>query len=150
MHMNLSGDIFIHDNITSDAIVAALAQSLRFSLAQVGVRRPGTPLPADVEAIVTPWIEDLPGDWPCDYWLVLPDRMLNRVNDVLGTLAVELGLPVMTGADTDDPFIMHLFLPDGSVHEVPFLQDDDGGFRDTPEIARLIGAATPGVTSERQ
>lgn len=145
--MDFPGDVYIRGHVQPESVRRALATSLGLPLAHVGIRRPGSPYPVDVEAIAAPWIEDLPGDWPCDYWLVMPEWSLDRVADVLGTLAVELGLPLMTGADAEDPFIMDLYLPDGSMHQVPFLQDDDGGFRDTPEITRLIASATAGITS---
>ncbi|MGI8404841.1 MAG: hypothetical protein ACR2OE_08795 [Thermomicrobiales bacterium] len=137
-----TGDIFIHGVINPDTLRAATARAFGLLPNRVGVRAPETPWP-DAEVVAEVWTPDLRGDWPGQYIYWIPDADMNRLPAILASLARDLGVPVMTSGDDDD-VTMNLYLPDGSAHDVVVFQNEaDSSFRDTPEMQRLIVAATP-------
>jgi len=136
--IHLAGDMFIHSVIDPDILRTATARAFGLLPGRVGVRAPETPWP-DAEVVAEVWTPDLRGDWPGQYILWVPSSDRGLLPTPLADLARNLGVAVMMPADADDEDLMDLYLPDGSTHEVRVPQDeDDYGFRDTPEMRDLI------------
>jgi len=89
----------------------------------------------------------LPGDYPTQ--IVTWDGDDRTPDAIARGVAIALGVPILTGADTDDPQDMHLHLPDGTTHRVSVMQDDDDGIRNTPEMRRLIATAQGRLSAAR-
>ncbi|MGB3329840.1 MAG: hypothetical protein WBA46_12845, partial [Thermomicrobiales bacterium] len=87
----------------------------------------------------------LPGDYPMQ--IVTWDSDDRSPSTIADALAVELGAPIIIGAESYDPEDFELHLPDGSMQRVRVAQDDDDGIRNTPEMRRLIDRAQ--VSSRR-
>lgn len=130
--------------VRPDAIAVALAHAFNVSPLQVAVMphdlftRPDDLWPDAEFAIDVNNDDPSPGDYPLSVSVWGADDREREAS----SLAVELGVPVLVGADIDEYDGFELHLPDGSRHRVSVEQDDDGGIRNTPEMRRLIAAAT--------
>lgn len=89
----------------------------------------------------------LPGDYPIQ--IVTWDSDQHPQSAVASSLAVVLGAPVLIGAESYDPEDLELHLPDGTASRVRVKQDDDDGFRNTPEMRRLIAASQSRMAHSR-
>jgi len=143
--MELAGDIMLHDDVSAEALRRGAASGFGVSITRVAIRELGTSWPADADVVIQLW-ENLPGDWPSMYNLYVTDEQFDNIQKHLAAFAHALGVPILTGAPVEDPFIYELYLADGSSHEVEFFQnEDDGGFYDTPEVRDLIAQSTPPI-----
>ncbi len=140
--MGIGADIFIGAKTPPDTLRAAAARVFDVPVDRVAFRNLGEPWPQ--AAVIFETVDDdlAPGDFPLQYLPWFPD---DRVDDpaTISALAQELGVPILTAADSYDPADQELHLPDGTMHCVSVWQDDDGGIRNTPEMRRLIAAHVP-------
>ena len=137
--------------VRPDAIAVALAHAFNVSPSQVTVMphdlftRPDDIWP-DAEFVIDVNNDDpSPGDYPLSVSVWGADDREPEAS----SLAVELGVPILIGADVEEYDGFELHLPDGSRHLVSVEQDDDGGIRNTPEMRRLIASATATAQAAR-
>jgi hypothetical protein len=67
------------------------------------------------------------------------------VTRAVDAIARALGMPLLTDVEDDEEMTLHL--PDGTHHTVRLTQDDDDAFRVTPDMQRLIDAASGRLTA---
>ncbi|MGC4106757.1 MAG: hypothetical protein QM753_10465 [Thermomicrobiales bacterium] len=137
--MTIGSDIFIGAIVPADTLRTAFAHAYAVPVDRVVL------LPEDLDAwpdadvvLDTFGNERVPGDYPMQVQSWGPEALASDPA-ITRSLAIELGIPIITDAGTDDPDGMALHLPDGSTHIVSVEQDDDEGFRNTIEMRRVIG-----------
>ena len=131
-------DIFIGAMPSPETLRAATARAFGVPVDRVAFRHPEEPWPsADV---ILEYMDDTfnPGDYPLQLLPWVHANRLATIGDSLSALARELGVPILTAADTYDPMEQELYLPDGSMYRVDVAQDDDDGVRNTAIMRRLI------------
>lgn len=135
--MSAGADYTIGAVVSRDDAIAAFATVYGIPKDEiVFFPEPFTDWPAAEVVLVQ---HDLPGDYPTQY--VTWDANEQPQSSVAAALAVELGAPVIIGADSFDPTDMEFHLPDGTTHRIVVDQDEDAGFRNTPTMTRLIANA---------
>lgn len=101
-----------------------------------------TPILDDAEIILLRQPGDMPGDFPAWYSQAVTSDLADRVNPSWDVIAHELGTVILSEAP-DYKTIVHL--PNGTGHVLYVPEEDEGGYRITPELRRLIDRATPSV-----
>ncbi len=138
--MALGADIFIGAARSPEAIRAAAARAFGVPLNRVAYHEVDDAPWPDADVVLEVWDDTLrPGDYPLQILPWVPDACTDNP-DTLTALSVALGAPILTAADSRDPTDQELHLPDGTTHRVSVSQDDDGGFRNTPFMRRLINS----------
>jgi hypothetical protein len=142
MQLTMMSDILFRDVPNPARLREAAARAFDVPVAQVNLRTVGDLDPVDpasrVQLIRQP--ERLPGDFADRYGLGVEPNLVDQVGPAVDTIAHIIDTVLLTDADDDAEMTLHL--PDGTRHTVRLAQDDDDGFRITPEMRRLIDGAT--------
>lgn len=142
MTMTMMSDMLFRDVPNPARLREVIARAFGVAAPLVNLRTVGDLAPVDpesrVQLIREP--EPLPGDFAAWYNLNVAPDLVSRVDDVMDTIAHDLGIVTVT--DAEDYFEMTLHLPDGTRHTVELYQDEENVLRITPEIQRLIDGAT--------
>ena len=143
--MGLGADIFIGSLLPTSTLRAATARAFSVPIDRVVYREIGESPWPDADVVLDYFDETIPGDYPLQLLPWVPDYRLETIGTALAVMAHDLGAPILTSADSDDPMDMELYLPDGTMHIVSVDQDEDGGIRNSPVMRALIDRATPSV-----
>ncbi|MGN6486119.1 MAG: hypothetical protein ACTHMX_17145 [Thermomicrobiales bacterium] len=138
--MSAGADYAIGAMVSRDAAVAAFSRAYGLPADRIAFL-PDSMHPWPDADVILDMTGDapIPGDYPIQIVTWDSDERSPRV--IATSLAIALRSPVLIGADTYDPQDMELHLPDGTVHRVTVMQDEDDGFRNTPEMHALIATA---------
>lgn len=99
-----------------------------------------TPIPNDAEIVLLRQPDDMPGDFPVWYSQALVPKLADRVDHSWNAIARDLGTVILSEAP-DYETVAHL--PDGTGHVLYVPEADEGGYRITPELQRLIERVNP-------
>lgn len=139
--MNIGADIFIGAIIPAETLRTAFAHAYSVSVSRVAFLPKDMDVWPDADVVLDTFgNEPMPGDYPMQVQSWGPDALANNPA-VTRSLAHELGVPIIAPADSYDPSDMEFHAPDGTTHHVSIDQDDDGGFRNTTEMRRMIDRA---------
>jgi hypothetical protein len=142
MPLTMMSDILFREfpNPVKLRIAASRAFDIASGLVSVAELSGFAPIPADARVVMLHEPEDMPGDFPGWYGLAVDPALVMRVPHAVDAIARSLGTVLLTDAEDDEEMTLHL--PDGTHHTVRLAQDDDDAFRITPEMQRLIDAAS--------
>lgn len=99
-----------------------------------------TPIPDDAEIVLLRQPDDMPGDFPTWYSQSLVPELAERVERSWNAIARDLSTVILSEAP-EYKTIAHL--PDGTGHVLYIPEEDEGGYRITPELQRIINRVTP-------
>lgn len=101
----------------------------------VGDAEGTTPIPDDAEIVLLRQPGVMPGDFPAWYSQAITPGLADRVDRSWDAIARDLVTVILSEAP-DYGTIAHL--PDGTGHVLYVPEEDEGGYRITPELKRLI------------
>jgi hypothetical protein len=96
------------------------------------------PIPDQVRIILRRWLNNLPGDFPVNYWQTIDADLEDRIDAAYDVVAADLGAVVITDAG---PSASMIHLPDGSRYVLYLPEPEEGGIVATPQLRQLIDAA---------
>ncbi|MGC4106781.1 MAG: hypothetical protein QM753_10585 [Thermomicrobiales bacterium] len=97
------------------------------------------PIPADAKVVLLRQPGEMPGDFPAWFSQAVDTDLEDRVDAAWDAVARTLSLTILTEAP-DDESTAHL--PDGTRRVLFVPEEDEGGYRMTPELLHLIELAT--------
>jgi hypothetical protein len=140
--MTIGANVFIGAILPPETLRAAYARAYEVPASRVALLPDPPESWPDADVVLECFGADIiPGDYPIQVQPWGPDTSRDT-RDITRSLAVTLGVPVLTPAESDDPEAFDLVLPNGTIQRVSVMQDEDDGFRNTPEMQRLIATNT--------
>lgn len=130
-------DLLLQAEPTRDRLRIAVSRAFGIDPGHVTVEDVDgtTPIPDNSVIVLLRQPGTMPGDFPAWYSQAIAPELADRVDQSWNAIARDLGTVILSEAP-DYETVAHL--PDGTGHVLYVPEGDEGGYRITPELQRLI------------